>query len=206
MKITQIWSFKQKQIRSIPGSGLTTETKDNHRRDRSEFYAQYKAGSDLCKISSHRFIKLSSHHSQDTSKTENPHSNNQTLRLRWKEGKLGSGTHKEDSGSLKNRQQHVWIGHGTSSRMRHPYHRVTEPSQCYGTSSTGLRYLQPDLVPSAGHEYSRNRSRYPQHQTAANTIRAATLKDQDWAAKTRTELRPHRFRSLHAEAVTRESQ
>jgi len=41
-------------MRNIPGSSLTTDLENNHKGDRSRFYAQLKLGSDLYKISSHR--------------------------------------------------------------------------------------------------------------------------------------------------------
>ena len=104
---------------------------------------------------------------------------------------------------LKMDSSTLWTGHGTSSRTRYPYHRATGPSQGYGTSSTGLRCLQPDPAPSAGHDFSRNRPRYPQHQTAASKAGLQHQKT-NWAAKIRTGLRPHSFRKLHAEIVTKE--
>jgi len=76
--------------------------------------------------------------------------------------------------------------------IRHLLHRATVPLAGLGTFSRPQIHQKYATVPSALDSSWLNR--------------AASLKDQNRAAKTSTRLRPHRFRSLHAEAVTRESQ
>ena len=155
-------------------------------------------------ISSHRLIKLSCHLSQDSRKNSKPQKH-ETLTLtenRWW-GRLGSSTHRRDSGSLK--WTAVPCGQVTAppaelgtptTEPRDPHRDTALPPQGYDAFNK-TRHLQQATVSLE------NGPRYPQHQTAASKAGLQHQKT-NWAAKIRTGLRPHSCRKLHAEIVTKE--
>jgi hypothetical protein len=133
---------------------------DNHRRDRSEFYAQYKAGSDLCKISSHRWIDLSCHHSQDSRKNQNPNSRNPNSHSNQGWGKIDSGSYKNWTAAISHGQRPLQMNSGSFKIDSGTLSRSLSLQTSYSTFKTGSWYPQQATVLN-------NRSRLPFEQVTA---------------------------------------
>ena len=154
---------------------------NNHKEICLSFYAQYKAGSDLYKISSHRLMKFSSHHSQDTNKNWSPNSKSpnpraeveimqerQRLLLR-----MDSGLHLQVTAPP--------AGHGTPTKeSRYPHNDTAPPPQSHGALSQ-TRYLQQVTIPPGkGYGTLSNRRQQAQQGCNTNSSRQGCKTNQDW--------------------------
>jgi len=142
-------------------------------------------------------MKFSSHHSQDTNKNWSPNSKSpnpraevetmqerQRLLLRMDSGLLLQVTASP-------------ARHGTPTKeSRYPHNDTAPPPQSYGTLSKAWLLQQVTVPPRKATVPSQNRRQQAQEGCNPKTPRQG--------CKNQTELRPHCFRRLHAEVVTRE--